>query len=214
MNCKATNLSYQQTGYFSRIITDYLQNDASLRSFYAHPVSLEGVKSAIYARDQFKTNRKILVEELTKQYHNLELSVAVRDNIEKLSLENTYTITTAHQPAIFTGTLFFVYKILHTIKIAKYLSAELPEKNFVPVYYMGSEDADLDELGYIYLDNEKISWEAKQNGAVGRMKTRELKKSLIVSKGNFLFSLMERNWLPCCEIAISKVRTYKLPLLN
>ena len=34
---------------------------------------------------------------------------------------------------------------------------------------MGSEDADLDELGHIYLDNEKLNWETKQTGAVGRM---------------------------------------------
>ena len=35
---------------------------------------------------------------------------------------------------------------------------------------MGSEDADLDELGHIYLNGEKLEWETKQTGAVGRMK--------------------------------------------
>ncbi len=88
----------------------------------------------------------------------------------KLSQENTFTICTAHQPNIFTGHLYFIYKILHTIKLAEELSTQLPEYNFVPVYFMGSEDADLDELDHVVVDGKKYKWETKQTGAVGRMK--------------------------------------------
>jgi uncharacterized protein YllA (UPF0747 family) len=35
---------------------------------------------------------------------------------------------------------------------------------------MGSEDADLEELGHIYIKGEKFTWETSQAGAVGRMK--------------------------------------------
>jgi bacillithiol biosynthesis cysteine-adding enzyme BshC len=35
---------------------------------------------------------------------------------------------------------------------------------------MGSEDADLDELGHIYISGDKFTWDTKQTGAVGRMK--------------------------------------------
>src|SRR5271154_2588894 len=156
MDCTATNLSYQQTGYFSKLITDYLRGEESLIPFYAHTLSMEGIKSSIHDREQFKTNRTVLADELKKQYGNINISDAIQQNIQKLSTENTFTITTAHQPVIFTGTLFFIYKILHAVKLANYLSKELPQYNFVPVYFMGSEDADLDELGHIYLDNEKI----------------------------------------------------------
>jgi bacillithiol biosynthesis cysteine-adding enzyme BshC len=41
---------------------------------------------------------------------------------------------------------------------------------------MGSEDADLDELGKIYMNNEKIVWDTNQKGAVGRMNTKGLEK--------------------------------------
>jgi bacillithiol biosynthesis cysteine-adding enzyme BshC len=80
------------------------------------------------------------------------------------------TITTAHQPNIFTGPLYFIYKILHAIKLAEYCRSSLPNYNFVPVYYMGSEDADLDELGHFHLGGEKLTWNTEQSGAVGRMK--------------------------------------------
>jgi bacillithiol biosynthesis cysteine-adding enzyme BshC len=35
---------------------------------------------------------------------------------------------------------------------------------------MGCEDADLDEIGHFYLNGEKIAWNTRQTGAVGRMK--------------------------------------------
>jgi bacillithiol biosynthesis cysteine-adding enzyme BshC len=185
MDCTATNLSYQQTGYFSKLITDYLRRDESLIPFYAHALSMEGIKSSIHDREQFKTNRTVLVSELKKQYADVKVSDIVQQNIEKLSKENTFTITTAHQPVIFTGTLFFIYKILHAVKLANYLGKELPQYNFVPVYFMGSEDADLDELGHIYLDNEKIIWDTNQKGAVGRMKTKGLEKIITRIEGEF-----------------------------
>ncbi|HEY4936500.1 MAG TPA: bacillithiol biosynthesis cysteine-adding enzyme BshC, partial [Puia sp.] len=99
--------------------------------------------------------------------------------------KNTFTVTTAHQPAIFTGNLYFIYKILHVVKITETLSARYPYRHFVPVFYMGCEDADLDELGHIFLDKEKLIWNTKQTGAVGRMQTAGLEKIIHRIEGEF-----------------------------
>jgi bacillithiol biosynthesis cysteine-adding enzyme BshC len=131
---------------------------------------LQGIQKAITGRQRFSTNRKILVEELKKQYRDAQQADAVDKNIEALLSEDTFTITTAHQPNIFTGPLYFIYKILHAIKLSEYCKASLPQYNFVPVFYMGCEDADLDEIGHFYLNGEKIAWNTRQTGAVGRMK--------------------------------------------
>jgi len=165
-----TYLSYKDTNYFSSIALDYLQQSSQLQPFYQHPVSIDGIRLSIANRQQFNTNRTLLVDELRKQYNGLPLSKKQEDNLQLLLQPNTYTITTAHQPNIFTGPLFFIYKIIHAIKLADELNKQLTEYKFVPVYYMGSEDADLDELGYINLAGEKYSWQTKQTGAVGRMK--------------------------------------------
>jgi bacillithiol biosynthesis cysteine-adding enzyme BshC len=66
---------------------------------------------------------------------------------------------------------------------------------------MGSEDADIDELNHIYLGGEKISWETKQKGAVGRMKIDKAFVSLIdriegelsvLPEGNSIIALLRR----------------------
>jgi bacillithiol biosynthesis cysteine-adding enzyme BshC len=182
------------------MITDYLKGDEKLKTFYKHPVSVEGIKSSIEARKQFNTPRNLLVEELSKQYQDIELTTIQKNNLQNLLQQNTFTICTAHQPNIFTGQLYFIYKILHVIKLAGHLKDVYPENNFVPVYYMGSEDADLEELGHINLNSEKLEWETKQTGAVGRMK---------VDKG--LIKLIDRiagqlEVLPCGKELITLLR--------
>ena len=89
----------------------------------------------------------MLVEQLLKQYESMPDADRAIDQIRLLADEHTFTVCTAHQPNIFTGHLYFIFKILHAIRLSEELSRSIPGATFVPVYYMGSEDADLDELG-------------------------------------------------------------------
>lgn len=174
MDCNTTQLSYITTGYFSKIVSDYLTQSPELRPFYQYPPDLEGIQEAIKARQQFMQDRSLLVAALQQQYKGVAIADAVQQNILSLQQENTFTVTTAHQPAIFTGHLYFIYKIIHTIKLAHRLKQDLPQYHFVPVFWVGSEDADLDELGNIWLSGDKLVWDTKQTGAVGRMNTKGL----------------------------------------
>ncbi len=169
MEAACSYISYEQTGYFSKIVIDYLQQNEWLKQFYQHPPDIEGIKEAVANRKKFP-HRRALAEELQKQYSGLKVSEKVLQNIHLLSDENTFTVTTAHQLNIFTGPLYFIYKILHAIKLAQELKTALPAYNFVPVYYMGSEDADFAELNNITVDGKRYEWQTKQTGAVGRMK--------------------------------------------
>jgi bacillithiol biosynthesis cysteine-adding enzyme BshC len=163
-------IPYSETGKFTKILLNYVNNEEDLKGFYEHDVNIEGIKSAIAQRKNFNTNRQLLVEKFQIQYQNFNDCELIQANINALLSENTFTICTAHQPNIFTGHLYFIYKILHAIKLADSLKKQLPEYNFVPVFYIGSEDADLEELNHLVIDGEKYVWETKQKGAVGRMK--------------------------------------------
>ena len=169
MNCKAKRIPYQQTNSFTKLVLDYLNNEASLKPFYAHNVSLTGIQKAIAEKSKNFVYRNLLVDILKADYSQIKISELLRNNIESLQNKNTFTVTTAHQPNIFTGPLYFIYKIIHAIKLTNYLNLSFPKQHFVPVYFMGSEDADLDELGHTFINHDKIIWNTSQKGAVGRM---------------------------------------------
>ena len=170
MNCTSTRIPYRQTGAFSGIVMDYIDQAASLRPFFTHPPTMQGIQKAIETRKKFNQDREVLVQELRKQYEGIETSEKVKQNIEALLSPEAFTITTAHQNNLFTGPLYFIYKIVHAIRLADQLRETLPQYNFIPFFYIGSEDADLEELNHVYLGGEKLVWETKQTGAVGRMK--------------------------------------------
>ncbi len=169
MNFKSTLTTYEQTGFFSKFVLDYLKGGEQLKPFYKYPVSIDGIRAAIADRKKYPGNRALLVAELQKQYRGITLSAKQQFNLAQLNQPDTYTITTAHQPNLFTGHLYFIYKILHAIKLCDKLIAEIPEHHFVPVFYMGSEDADLEELGHVTINGIKHEWQTEQTGAFGRM---------------------------------------------
>jgi uncharacterized protein YllA (UPF0747 family) len=49
---------------------------------------------------------------------------------------------------LFTGPLYFLYKIISTINLTKELKAKYPAYNFVPIYWMATEDHDFEEINY------------------------------------------------------------------
>jgi bacillithiol biosynthesis cysteine-adding enzyme BshC len=179
MEANCTYLSYSQTNYFSNIAIDYINAHPHLQPFYKHAVTAQGILDAIKERQKFSQQREALVNALLEQYEGVTQFSKVKENILLLLQPNAFTITTAHQPNIFTGPLYFVYKILHVIKIANELSKQLIDYNFIPVYFMGSEDADLEELGTITIDEVEYTWQTKQTGAVGRMKVDKALLGLI-----------------------------------
>lgn len=164
-------ISYQKSGYFSKLITDYLGEKPELKSLYNHFPKLESFKDQIdeKKRNYPLENRKILVAAIENQTNELLLSEATRQNIALLSDPKTFTITTGHQLNLFTGPLYFLYKIVSTINLCTTLKKQYPEYNFVPIYWMATEDHDFEEINYFNFRNSKIKWNRESTGPVGRL---------------------------------------------
>ncbi|MBN3580907.1 bacillithiol biosynthesis cysteine-adding enzyme BshC [Algoriphagus aestuarii] len=163
-------VSLNKTGQFSEFFLDYIEGKESLKPFYAHQPTLESFKNAIKAKSFSQAKRDVLVETLKSQYKGIEVGDPVTANIESLGKQNTFSVTTGHQLNLFTGPLYFIYKIVSTINLAKKLAETYPDSNFVPVYWMASEDHDFDEINYFKLDGKKYQWNSEQTGAVGDFK--------------------------------------------
>lgn len=167
---------YSQTGAFSALVGDYLNDSSSLRPFYRFRPDEAGFEHALRERSKSKVDRRLLVSVLQRQYEGIEKSDKLVEHLQLLESEDTFTICTAHQPNLLGGYLYFFYKILHAIRIAEEMKVRYPGQHFVPVYYMGSEDNDLDELGCFFYEGKKYVWDGNgQQGAVGRMNTDSLK---------------------------------------
>lgn len=164
---KSTSISYSEVGMLSKITRDYLDGNESVVPFYNVASNAKNIWNVIQAKKDFPVeNRATLVKVLNEQYGDLT-SPSVRNNIDALSDGNTYTVTTGHQLNLFTGPLYFIYKIVSAIQTAKQLGIDYPELNFVPVYWMATEDHDFDEINHSYIDGKKIPWESNQTGMVG-----------------------------------------------
>lgn len=177
-------ISYQDSGYFSTLMNDYLNQKATLTPLYKRFPKLENFEDQILEKkNNFdNTKRETLVAVLQKQYLNVETSVLTQQNIEALNNSNTFTVTTGHQLNLFSGPLYFLYKIISTINLTTELKAKYPTYNFVPVYWMATEDHDFEEINYFNFKGKKFRWNKESTGPVGRLSTDGLADFLDVYK--------------------------------
>ena len=180
---KVSTITFQKTGFFSKTICDYLTQKSSITDFYENFPDLQGFEKQIELKrlsvrachlERSREMRTTLVGSLKKQYSNLKTSQKVSANIQSLSQENTFTITTGHQLNLFTGPLYFLYKIISTINLTEQLKQEFPKENFVPIYWMATEDHDFEEIQYFNYKDKKITWNRNASGAVGRLSLQNM----------------------------------------
>ncbi len=198
-------ISYQKSGYFTKIMIDYLDEKQELKQLYHKFPTLENFKAQIEEKSKNfpLKNRQTLVSELEKQYDKLAISPLTKANIQSLINTKTFTITTGHQLNLFTGPLYFLYKIVSTINLCKELKNEYPENNFVPIYWMATEDHDFEEINYFNFKHTKIQWNAESFGPVGRLSTNGLREVLelfskelgIGTNAEYLKSLFQKSYL-------------------
>ena len=170
---KVAHIPFHETGFFSKTIVDYLEKKKSLQPFYNNFPDIPGFHNQIEEKQAtFRLQtRLVLSAALKRQYQHFKVSEKTQGNIEILKKQNSFTVTTGHQLNLFTGPLYFLYKIISTINLCKELSHKFPEHNFIPIYWMASEDHDFEEINFFNFDGKKLTWNRKDGGAVGRFST-------------------------------------------
>lgn len=178
-----SRVEFEKTGYFSSLINDYIAEKESLKSFYDKFPSVGNLKlqAAEKSASFSDENRMVLVEALRNQYAAIEVSPAVKEHLHLLEKSNTVTITTGHQLNLFSGPLYFVYKIFSVINLCERLKKEQSAYNYVPVYWMATEDHDFLEINYFNFKGKKIQWNYSEglqndNGYVGEYPLESLEE--------------------------------------
>ncbi len=173
-------LPFKNTGYFSKLICDYIAEDKQLVPFYNRFPDLANFEHQIAEKKASfpLENRKVLKTALTRQYKNQGISNSTQKHIAALVDENTFTVVTGHQLNLFTGPLYFLYKIISTINLCETLKKQYPAQHFVPVYWMATEDHDFEEINYFNFKGKKVQWNTQASGAVGHLSTNGLEDVL------------------------------------
>lgn len=179
MNFEHFSIPFSQIRQLSKTDKNYVTASDDLREFYKYPVHINSFKQVIEDKQRQGVDRELLYRVFHSQYALLEPAAYINSQINALKNENTFTVTTAHQPCLFTGPLYFIYKIVSTINLAEVLKKHYPGYHFVPVFVIGGEDHDFEEINHAHLYNKTLTWDnGGQFGAVGEMKTSTLAKVL------------------------------------
>jgi bacillithiol biosynthesis cysteine-adding enzyme BshC len=198
MPLSKSSISFEGSKQFSNLFLDYV--NGKLKEFYTYEPSIEGIKKFTEENQYSTLDRALLVNELIRQNKNITLSQLSRQNIEKLKDKKTFTVTTGHQLCLATGPLYFIYKIISAINLCEELNKNIPRHYFVPVYWLASEDHDVEEINHINLFNKKITWNTEQKGRVGDFNLNDISSFLSELKqilgenenASAIFSVLEK----------------------
>ncbi len=172
---KIEKIDCYKLNIYSKIIEKYINNDTKLSPFYRDAPSIENFEKTIKEKTFCAKKRNELVIHLKEQYSQLVYSDNVKKNIALLENKNTYTVTTGHQLNLFSGPLYFIYKIISTLNLAKQLNDKYQQYRFIPIYWMASEDHDFEEIRFFNYNGKKFQWNKKHSkGAVGTLNTEGL----------------------------------------
>ncbi|MES2621579.1 MAG: bacillithiol biosynthesis cysteine-adding enzyme BshC [Bacteroidota bacterium] len=167
-----------KTGILPSLVSDYINGKDAISSLINYPFQFSAFSEVIADKAKDNIDRKLLVDVLQTQYSYLPPSAIVTANIQSLLSENTFTVTAAHQPCLFMGPLYNIYKISCAINVAQQLKGHFPDYNFVPVFWMGSEDHDVDELNHTFINGKRLEWKDSGKGAAGRWNTDTMQDAI------------------------------------
>lgn len=179
----ATTRPWRQLQLFPTLLRNYLEGDDRLAPFYDFSPDRNGLLAAAEARTGYPVDRLLLQERLRAQYLEMDpdferraSAQAVLKHLEALGSDDCLTVTTGHQLQLFGGVHFFWYKIMDTILLARRLEHMRGGKPVVPVFWMGAEDHDFEEIRRIRVGEETWEWTSEQfhGQSVGRLDPTEL----------------------------------------
>jgi len=151
MDC--VSLPYSQVPGSSKLLVDYLEHYERVERFYnGPPFNPETYTRLAQELRDFNPDRKPLVEILLRQNQAFGASEQTIENIRRLGDSDTFAVVTGQQVGLLSGPAFTLYKALTAVRVSQSLSAQ-GVKN-VPIFWLATEDHDLEEVSQTYTLND------------------------------------------------------------
>ncbi len=142
-------LKHSEIPHTSRLFTDLLYHFDRVSRFYPHmPLEAASFQVAAKAVNYPAAIRDAVCAVLEEQAWAAESGPVVLANIERLR-QGAYALVTGQQVGLFGGPVFSLYKALTAIHRADALTAQ--GLDTVPVFWLATEDHDLEEVNHAFL---------------------------------------------------------------
>lgn len=158
----------------SKLMRDYINQSEDVKDFIRDFPSKELMVEIARNHSFTSRQRKVLFDAISAQYKIA--NIASPSILNSVLDNNCFTITTGHQLNIFGGPKYFIYKIVSAFKLANEMNAYQSEFNYLPVFWMASEDHDFDEINRVKLYGETLQAKQTFNGPVGRLESAKFKE--------------------------------------
>lgn len=178
MGC--TTIPLRRLPHQPKLFVRFLDDFPSVQKFYARPPSLsEAIAAAKELR--FPPERRAAISQILGDQNNgFGAGEATRGNLARLA-QGAAAVVTGQQAGLFTGPAYAIYKALTAIRVA----AEMTERGTpaVPVFWIATEDHDLDEVRrtVFFTEGRTVNFELPGDGAipVGRVPLGESVRELV-----------------------------------
>jgi bacillithiol biosynthesis cysteine-adding enzyme BshC len=147
----------------SKLLSEYINNSERVRDLYPKNFRDENSWRKVMAEVSSRGHDYSgLAQILRRQNSALGSGQAAMENIDKLAgSRKAFAVVTGQQVGIFTGPLYTIYKAMTAVKLARHLHEKYGHE-FVPVFWMESNDHDIEEANHINLldsDDELVKVE-------------------------------------------------------
>jgi bacillithiol synthase len=165
MDCRA--LPFRQLPHQSKLFLQFLDNFSSVKQFYGPPPTIEAAKKAAKSLNYPRERRWEVATILAEQNAALGAGEATRENLKRFAA-GAVAVVSGQQVGLFGGPAYAIYKAVSAIQIAQELSKSGVDA--VPVFWMATEDHDLDEVRVSnwFHEGKLTRFELPGNGDAGK----------------------------------------------
>ncbi len=140
----------------SRLFVDYLYDFPRLESFFSHDPSDLASLDRARAELHYPAARRAAVAEALAEINGPS------ESLELFRQEGTAAILTGQQVGLYGGPAYTLYKALTAIRMARQLTAE--GKPTVPIFWLATEDHDVEEVRSALFFDREVRAEANADG--------------------------------------------------
>ncbi len=160
-------ISFNSIPHTARIFSDFLSYSPAIRQFFPTPPDAEHIAAFAKSVPRDPERQARVAAALEKQNRNWGASPQTLRNIQRLG-EGAYAVVTGQQVGLFGGPLMSLFKIASALALAK--QVEQLGIDCVPVFWLATEDHDLDEVNqtlFLTHDFQLVPFKANTAGTAG-----------------------------------------------